>query len=105
MVAQGGETPQEGLITVLGERGALHLDAGSQVVLLGQGEARALPPEPIPEGELGHGLAVFVDAVRTGRRPETHLEDNVRSLALTLAVKESARSGRAVRPADLASFL
>jgi predicted dehydrogenase len=101
MVAPGGETPQEGLITVLGERGALHLDARSQVLLLGQGEPRALPPEPIPEGELGHGLAAFVDAVRTGRRPETHVEDNVRSLALTLAIKESARAGRAVRPADL----
>ncbi|HEV8676546.1 MAG TPA: Gfo/Idh/MocA family oxidoreductase [Methylomirabilota bacterium] len=105
MVAQGGETPQEGLITVLGARGTLHLDARSEVRVLGQGEPRALPPEPVPDGELGHGLAQFVDAVRTGRRPETHLEDNVRTLALLLAVQESARTGRTVRPADLMSFL
>src|SRR5262249_47779048 len=56
-------------------------------------------------GAVGHGLAAFVDAALTGRRPETHVEDNVKSLALTLAIKESARTGRAVRPADLASFL
>ncbi len=108
MVSQGLETTQEGLITVIGETGTLHLDGRSQIQLVqpgGQGEPRALAPEPVPEGELGHGLAQFVDAIRLGRRPETHLEDNVRSFALLVAVMEAARARRAVRPAELLGFL
>ena len=101
MVAQGLETPQEGLLTLIGEGGTLHLDGRSRVLLLGQGEPRELPLEAIPEGELGHGLAQFVDALRTDRRPETDLGDNIRSFALLLAVMESARTRRAVQPPDL----
>src|SRR5262249_31329526 len=101
MVAQGLETPQEGLITLIGERGTLHLDGGSQLTLVGPGEPRALPLEPIPEGELGNGLAAFVEAVRSGHPPETGLDDNLRSFALVLALMESRRARRAVRPADL----
>ncbi|MBI3457203.1 MAG: Gfo/Idh/MocA family oxidoreductase [Candidatus Rokubacteria bacterium] len=101
MVSQGLETPPEGLITITGEAGTLHLDQQSRVLVLGPGEPRVLPPEPVPEGELGHGLGQFVNAIRTGRLPETHLGDNVRSLALLVAVRESARTRRPVRPADL----
>ncbi|MBI4636069.1 MAG: Gfo/Idh/MocA family oxidoreductase [Candidatus Rokubacteria bacterium] len=101
MVAQGLETPQEGLITLTGELGTLHLDGASCVSLLGQGEPRPIPGEPVPESDLGRGLAQFVDAIRTGRQPETHLGDNVRSFALLIAAVESARARRAVRVDDL----
>jgi len=101
MVAQGLETPQEGLVTLIGEQGTLHLDGRSRVLLLGRGEPRELPLEPVPEGELGHGLAQLVEAIRAGRRPETDLGDNLRSFALLLAVMESTRTRRAVRPPDL----
>jgi predicted dehydrogenase len=101
MVAQGLTTPPEGLITVSGPDGTLHLDERSQLTLVGQGEPRPLCPEPAADGELGHGLATFVEAIRTGTPPETDLSDNLRSFALLLAVLESAGSGRAVRPADL----
>jgi len=101
MVAQGLETPQEGLITLIGERGTLHLDERSQLTRAGPGGLRAVALEPIPEGELGHGLAGFVEAIRTGRPPETGLADNLRSFALLLALMESRRSRRAERPVDL----
>jgi predicted dehydrogenase len=102
MVSQGLETPQEGLITVIGERGTLALDGRSEVLVIEPGRPpRPLPAEPVPGGELGHGLAQFVDAIRLGRRPETHVEDNLRSFALVAAIIESAESRRAVRPADL----
>jgi predicted dehydrogenase len=101
MVAQGLLTPPEGLITVAGDAGTLHLGERSELTLLGQGEPRLLSVEPLPDGELGYGLAAFVDAIRTGQPPETDLTDNLRSFALLLAVLESARSGRGVRPADL----
>jgi predicted dehydrogenase len=104
MVAQGLETPQEGLITLIGERGSLHLDGRSQVSLLGAGDPRPVPADPAPEGELGHGLARFVEAVRGGPAPETHLDDNLRSFGLLLALMESRRTRRAVRPADVLSL-
>jgi len=104
MVAQGAETSQEGLITLVGERGSLHLDGSSRVSLLGAGDPRPVPGEPAPGGELGHGLAQFVEAIRTGRTPETHLGDNLKSFALLLALMESRRTRRAVRPAGVLSL-
>ncbi|HSB71491.1 MAG TPA: Gfo/Idh/MocA family oxidoreductase [Candidatus Methylomirabilis sp.] len=105
MVSQGLETTQEGLITVIGEQGTLRLDERSQVSLHGQGDARLLPQDPIPGGELGYALAEFLGAIRERRQPETHLAEHIRSLALPLAVIESARRGSAVEVADLLNFL
>ena len=105
MVSQGSDTPQEGIITIAGEKGTLQLDERSQVRWFGEGEPRTIPPVPVPEGELGHGLAEFVAATRGRRLPETHVADNIRSLALPLAVLESARRGQAVRMEELLSFL
>ena len=103
MVAQGFETPQEGLVTRVGDSGSLQLDGRSRVWLAAGGEPRDLPLEPIPEGELGHGLAGFVEAIRTGRPPETDLADNLRSFALLLAVVEASRTRQAVRPPDFSA--
>ena len=105
MVSQGLETPQEGLITVIGEKGTLHLDRKSQVTLHGQGDPRTLPQVPIPGGELGHALAEFLAAVREKRQPETHVAEHIRSLAIALAVAESSRGGAPVKMADLTGFL
>ena len=105
MVSLGAETPQEGLITVIGERGTLHLDGKSQVTLYTQGDARPLSQEPIPGGELGHALAEFLTAVREKRQPETHVAEHIRSLALSLAVMESSQRGRPVEVAELLDFL
>ena len=105
MVSLGLETPQEGLITVIGEKGTLHLDGKSQVTIHGQGGARILSQEPIPGGELGHALAEFLAAVREKRQPETHVTEHIRSLALSLAVLESSRQGGPVEVAELLDFL
>ncbi|HSD52195.1 MAG TPA: Gfo/Idh/MocA family oxidoreductase, partial [Candidatus Methylomirabilis sp.] len=105
MVSLGVETPQEGLITVIGEKGALHLDEDSQVTLHGQGEVRTLPQEPVPGGELGYALTEFLGAVRERRQPETYVAEHVRSLALSLAVVESSRRGAPVEMAELLGFL
>jgi predicted dehydrogenase len=105
MVSLGLETPQEGLVTIIGEKGTLHLDGKSQVNLLGQGDPRVLPQEPIPGGELGYSLAEFLAAVREKRRPKTCVVEHIKSLALTLAAVESSRRGRAVEVAELTAFL
>jgi predicted dehydrogenase len=99
MVSLGAETPQEGLITVIGEKGTLRLDEASQVTLHGQGDTRTLSQTPIPGGELGHALAEFLTAIREQRQPETHVAEHIRSLAISLAVMESSKQGRWVEVA------
>jgi predicted dehydrogenase len=96
MVSPGLSTPQEGLITIVGESGVLHLDGKLRVTLSGVGDPIMLPEPPVPDGELGYGLRLLVEAVRTGRRPETHVEDNYKSFAALMAMVESARTGASV---------
>jgi predicted dehydrogenase len=105
MVSLGSETPQEGLITVIGEKGSLHLDETSQVTFYSQGDARTLSQEPIPGDELGHALAEFLAAVREKRQPETHVTEHIRSLAVSLAVMESSRQSGWVEIAEFVDFL
>jgi len=105
MVSLGLETTQEGLVTVIGEKGTLHLDGKSQLNLLGQGDLRILPQEPIPGGELGYSLNEFLGAVREKRRPKTCVVEHIKSLAVMLAAAESSRRGGAVEIAELTTFL
>jgi predicted dehydrogenase len=105
MVSLGAETPQEGLITVIGEKGTLRLDEASQVTLHGQGDTRTLSQNPTPGGELGHALAEFLAAIREKRQPETHVAEHILSLAISLAVAESSRRGHWVEVAALLDFL
>jgi predicted dehydrogenase len=46
----------------------------------------------------GHAsvIADFLDAVETGRPPETRSSDNIQSLAMVFAAIESARAGQRV---------
>ncbi len=105
MVSLGLETPQEGLITVIGEKGTLHLDGKSHVIHYGQGDPRTLSQEPIPGGEFGYCLAEFLAAVREKRQPETHVAEHARSLVISLALIESSRKGHPVDVADLLNSL
>jgi len=105
MVSLGLETTQEGLVTIIGEKGTLHLDGKSQLNLLGQGDPRVLPQEPIPGGELGYSLNEFLGAVREKRRPKTCVVEHIKSLAVMLAAAESSRRGAAVEIAELTTFL
>ncbi|MDE1994457.1 MAG: gfo/Idh/MocA family oxidoreductase, partial [Rhizobiaceae bacterium] len=38
----------------------------------------------------------FIEAVKTGKRPETDSSDNIRSLAMVLGAIESAKTNRRV---------
>lgn len=105
MVSLGLETPQEGLITVIGEKGTLHLDERSQVTLHGEGDSRTLSPQPVLGGELGYCLTEFLTAIREKRQPETHVAEHIRSLALPLGVLKSSQQGKPVDVAGLLDFL
>ena len=105
MVSLGLETPQEGLIAVIGEKGTLHLDGKSQLHLLGQGDPRILPQEAIAGGELGYSLSEFLGAVREKRRPKTCVVEHIKSLAVMLAAAQSSREGRVGDVSTLVNFL
>ena len=57
-----------------------------------------VPPPPHPDQTHGHAsvIAEFLDAVETGRPPETAGNDNIKSLAMVFAAIESARTRQRV---------
>jgi predicted dehydrogenase len=85
MVARGLVTPKYGLATVVGEDGTLRLEADQQVRWYRDNQVSVVPQEPMPVADTAYALKEFLAAIREGRLPETHLEDNVRSLAMTTA--------------------
>jgi predicted dehydrogenase len=96
MVARGLATPQDGIITMVGERGALRLEADSQVRLYRDTGVEILPPPAMAHTDCAYALREFLSAIREARRPETHVEDNVRSLAMVEATIRSVETGQPV---------
>jgi predicted dehydrogenase len=97
MVARGYATPQDGIITLVGEGGSLRLEADSQVRRYPeQGSAETIPALAMPFTDTAYALREFLGAIREGRRPETHLEDNVYSLAMVEAAVRSVETGQRV---------
>ena len=102
MVARGLATPQDGIITVVGERGTLRLEADSQVRWYGEkGGSEVIPPVAMPFVDLAATLRELLAAIREGRKPETHVEDNVRTLAMVEAAIRSVETGQPVAVAPL----
>jgi predicted dehydrogenase len=102
MVARGWTTPQDGLISVVGEGGTLRLEADSQVRWYGEkGGSEVLPAVEMPFTDLAATLREFLAAIRERRKPETHLEDNVRTLAMVEAAIRSVETGQSVAVAPL----
>lgn len=87
-----------GMLTWDGEEGFEAATAGNETGLL-RGFAPVTVPGP-EKAEETHGhasvIATFIEAVRTGKRPETAGSDNIRSLAMVFGAIESAKTGRRV---------
>jgi predicted dehydrogenase len=97
MVARGLATPQDGIITVVGEGGTLRLEPDSRVVWYDEaGGSEVIAPVTMPFTDLAATLREFLAAIREGRKPETHLEDNVRTLAMVAAAIRSVETHQPV---------
>ncbi|MFK4790521.1 Gfo/Idh/MocA family protein [Microbacterium sp. ZW T5_56] len=97
--APGEETTWNGSWFVSGQHGTATWDGEGEPELTG-------PTEPAPvsgaEGEeIAGALADFVDAVRTGRTPDTEVHANIVSLAMVEAAVLSAEQGRRVLLAEV----
>jgi predicted dehydrogenase len=102
MVARGLATPQDGIITVVGEEGSLRLEADSQVRRYRDREVEGIPVERMAYTDTAYTLREFLAAIREQRLPETHLEDNLRSLAMVEAAITSVETGH---PAAVAALV
>ena len=91
-------TGSKGMLTWDGEDAFEATIAGNEPGLL-PGFEEIEVPGPEREAEThGHAsvIASFIEAVRSGGRPETVSSDNIRSLAMVLGAIESAKSGKRI---------
>jgi predicted dehydrogenase len=95
------ETSWNGAWEIVGETGRLTWAGGDWDQAKIEVQAWGSAPEPVdlvplPSGGQ-HGLiAEFVEAVSTGREPDTSAADNVNSLAIVFAAVESTETGQVV---------
>ena len=97
MVARGLATPQDGILALVGEKGTLRLESDSQVRFYGEtGSPEVIPPVSMSVSDVAYTLREFLASIREGRKPETHLEDNIRTLAMVEAAIASVEQHRPV---------
>lgn len=104
--AQGLFTSWESSWRALGPRGSATWDGQDRIVAeltaaeggpaAGRPARVEVTPAPIPAEGIGGSLADFVRALRGGQPPMTECHDNIRSLAMVVAARESSRTGRRV---------
>ncbi len=105
--AEGANTSWESAWRIIGTRGTVLWDGEerfeARTVDGDTGFFRALKdieiPQPAdPDQTHGHAsvVAEFLDAIETGRAPETDGTDNIKSLAMVFAAIESARTGQRI---------
>lgn len=105
--AEGATTGWEASWRIIGSRGTLLWDGfdtfDAQVVANDAGFLRELKPIAVPDAANdaqvhGHAsvIAEFIDAIKTGRKPETDGTDNIKSLAMVFGAIESAKTHRRV---------
>ncbi|KQO83806.1 Gfo/Idh/MocA family oxidoreductase [Rhizobium sp. Leaf262] len=109
--AEGERTSWESAWRIVGSKGMLTWDgeetfkaavAGTEPGLLHGFTPVDVPPPDSEDETHGHAsvIADFIDAVSTGREPETVSHDNIKSLAMVLGAIKSAKSGQ---PVDIAA--
>lgn len=97
--APGDETSWNGSWFVSGEHGTATWDGDGDPVLTGPVELAHTPASG--REEIAGALEDFVDAVRTGRTPDTEVHANIVSLAMVEAAVLSAEEGRRVLLAEV----
>lgn len=102
--AEGRRTSWESAWRLVGSKGMITWDgeetfeatvAGNEPGLLRGQQILPVPMAPDEDETHGHRsvLAEFIDAVKSGRKPETVSDDNIKSLSMVFGAIESARTG------------
>ncbi|MBI3830471.1 MAG: Gfo/Idh/MocA family oxidoreductase [Planctomycetes bacterium] len=103
--AEGFNTSWNGDWRIVGDKGSIRFDPATPptaelVTLNAPGfkrptESKALPLEESLAGQAG-SLQRFIEAIESGRAPETSCWDNIKSLAMVFGAVESAQAGKRV---------
>jgi predicted dehydrogenase len=101
MVARGYSTPQDGIITLVGQGGTLRLEGDSQVRWYRDRQVEVIPQQAMRFTDTAYALREYLAAIREQRKPVTHVEDNVRSLAMMAAAITSVEKRQPVAVAPL----
>lgn len=102
--AEGRRTSWESAWRLVGSKGMITWDgeesfeatvAGEEQGLLRGHHVLAVPAAPDENEIHGHRsvLTDFIEAIKSGRRPETASDDNIKSLSMVFGAIESARTG------------
>jgi len=105
--AEGERTSWESEWRLVGSKGMLTWDGGENFDAAVSGTEPGLlhgvTPVEVPSAEHdeethGHASVItgFIEAIRSGRRPETASSDNIRSLAMVFGAIESAKTGKRI---------
>lgn len=110
-VAQGNQTTWNGTWRISGSDGALQMASDLPVLIRGKSirpladdDAEAVPLRipTMPDAERQYALREFLLAVERRVQPETNVEDNMQTFAISRAAIHSARTGE---PVDVQAFL
>lgn len=101
-VGQGRQTGWNGSFRIAGSKGAIHLD-NSDITLISEGTASVLTDSDkkrLKRTRREYALEEFRQAIVNNRIPETNVEDNFQSFAITCAAMQSCRTGEAVNMSE-----
>jgi myo-inositol 2-dehydrogenase/D-chiro-inositol 1-dehydrogenase len=101
---EGPEVPFQTSFSIVGERGSIRRSsepASSPIGALPDDGAHSDDHSPETTSPFLDELAEFLTAIEGGPPARVTAEDSLAALDIALAAKESAASGRAVRPGDL----
>lgn len=95
---RGGMTPWNGNWMIYCDGGYLEM-IDNQIFAQVSDDApkEPVPIEPMDLTDQTYLLRAFYEAVRDGRPPETHAEDNLRSIEMVFRTVESCQNGKTVR--------
>ncbi|WP_028552936.1 Gfo/Idh/MocA family protein [Paenibacillus sp. UNC451MF] len=94
---KGKDTTWTGNFRIVGKLGALEFSDGLAYHVTEDGESHLLELPVQKYSNVAYTVNEFVQAVREGRRPVTHIADNLISFSMVGAAVESSKTGKVVR--------
>jgi predicted dehydrogenase len=94
---KGNDTTWTGNFRLVGSAGALEFTEGTAYHMTEAGERQQLELPDLEYEGVAYTVNEFVQAIREGRKPVTHITDNLVSFSMVGAAVESSKSGRVVR--------
>ncbi|MFD0675626.1 MULTISPECIES: Gfo/Idh/MocA family protein [unclassified Paenibacillus] len=94
---KGKDTTWTGNFRLVGSDGALEFIEGKAYRVTEAGERQELELHELEYNGVAYTVNEFVHAVREGKKPATHIADNLISFSMVGAAVESSKTGRLVR--------